>query len=60
MRFKKINAEFLKKLSLLNGQALHAKSLSFIHPSKNKLVHFKSELPEDFKKLLNFLENLCG
>ena len=60
MRFKKINAEFLKKLSLLNGQALHAKSLSFIHPSKNKWVHFKSELPKDFKKLLNFLENLCS
>ena len=37
-----------------------AKSLSFIHPSKNKWVHFKSELPKDFKKLLNFLENLCS
>ncbi len=60
VKFKKINSEFLSKLSLLNGQALHAKSLSFIHPSENKWVHFKSELPEDFKNLLNFLDNLCG
>ena len=57
---KKINSEFLNKLLLLNGQALHAKSLSFVHPSENKWVHFKSELPEDFKNLLNFLDNLCG
>jgi 23S rRNA pseudouridine1911/1915/1917 synthase len=60
IKFKKINTEFLKKLLLLNGQALHAQSLGFIHPSKNKWVHFKSELPDDFKKLLNLLENLSG
>ena len=60
MRFKKINKDFFKKLSVLNGQALHAKSLGFIHPSKNKWVNFESELPNDFKKLLDLLKNLCS
>ena len=59
VKFKKINEDFLKKLSFLNGQALHAKSLGFIHPSKNKWVNFESELPSDFKKLLDLLKNLC-
>ena len=59
IKFKKINEDFLKKLSVLNGQALHAKSLGFIHPSKNKWVNFESELPSDFKKLLDLLKNLC-
>ncbi len=60
MRFKKINEDFFKKLSVLNGQALHAKSLGFIHPSKNKWVDFESELPSDFNKLLDLLKNLCS
>ncbi len=33
-------------------QALHAKTLGFIHPHTNKFVMFESELPEDFKNLL--------
>ena len=58
IKFKKINEIFFKKLSALDGQALHAKSLGFIHPSKNKWVHFESELPNEFKKLLDLLKNL--
>ena len=60
IKFKKINKDFSKKLSILNGQALHAKSLGFIHPFKNKWVNFESELPSDFKKLLDLLKNLCS
>ena len=60
IRFKKINDNFLKKISVLNGQALHAKSLGFVHPSKNKWVKFESELPNDFKKLLDLLKNLSS
>ena len=60
IRFKKINEDFFKKLSILKGQALHAKSLAFIHPSKNKWVNFESELPHDFKKLLDLLKNLSS
>ena len=60
IKFKKINEDFLNKLTFLNGQALHAKSLGFIHPSKKKWVNFESELPSDFKKLLNLLKKLSG
>ena len=60
IKFKKINEDFLKKLSALSGQALHAKTLGFLHPSKNKWVRFESELPNDFKKLLELLNNLSG
>jgi len=60
IKFKKINKDFSKKLSILNGQALHAKSLGFIHPFRNKWVNFESELPSDFKKLLDLLKNLCS
>ena len=38
-------------------QALHAKVLAFIHPQKNKLVTFKSKLPNDILNLLEELEN---
>ena len=60
IKFKKVNEDFLKNLSILNGQALHAKSLGFMHPSKNKWVNFESELPNDFKKLLDLLKNLSS
>lgn len=33
-------------------QALHAKTLGFIHPATRKEVLFESELPEDMKKLI--------
>jgi len=39
-------------LNLMPRQALHAKSLGFIHPRKNEFVRFESELPEDMKHLL--------
>ena len=58
IRFKKIDKNFYKKLLTLNGQALHARSIGFIHPSKLNWVNFESELPDDFKKLLNLLKNL--
>ena len=33
-------------------QALHAKTLGFIHPSTHKEVFFDSEIPADFSALL--------
>ncbi len=33
-------------------QALHAKTIGFVHPSTGKEMLFESELPEDMKKLL--------
>ena len=60
VKFKKINNEFYIKLNKLSGQALHAKTLGFLHPSTKKRMNFNSDLPEDFKKLLNLLEKLSS
>ena len=60
LKFKKINKEFFVKLNELSGQALHAKTLGFIHPVTKKKMNFDSKLPEGFKKILNLLENLRG
>ena len=54
--FRKINKKFEKILSNFERQALHAKTLGFQHPTKNRIVNFESKLPEDFKKMLDFLE----
>ncbi|MEI7981644.1 MAG: RluA family pseudouridine synthase, partial [Bacteroidota bacterium] len=37
---------------LLPRQALHAKSLGFIHPSIGKFVHFDSDYPEDLRLVI--------
>jgi len=34
------------------GQALHAKTLGFIHPSSGKYIEFSSNLPKEFQELL--------
>lgn len=45
-----------KKQRYGSKQYLHAKELSFIHPTKKERVTFTTELPEYFKKFLNNLE----
>ena len=37
---------------ICDRQALHAKSLGFVHPTTNKEVLFDSELPEDMQQLI--------
>jgi 23S rRNA pseudouridine1911/1915/1917 synthase len=39
--------------NIIPRQALHAKSLGFIHPSTGKYIFFDSELPEDMKMVLD-------
>lgn len=41
----------------IEGQALHAKTLGFIHPRTNEYIEFTSELPKYFKELLEKLKN---
>ncbi|MCZ8328615.1 MAG: RluA family pseudouridine synthase [Cyclobacteriaceae bacterium] len=38
-------------------QALHAKTLGFVHPHSGKFVQFESELPEDFVQLIEKWEH---
>ena len=45
---------------ILPRQALHAKSLGFIHPSTGEKMEFDSELPEDLKVLLLKWRNYSG
>ena len=46
-----------RKLIDLTGQCLHAKTLGFLHPTKEKYVEFTSELPECFTNILEKLKN---
>ena len=57
IKFKKIDNKFEKKLQALNGQALHAKSLGFLHPKKKKIFRFETQLPKNLKNCLNYLKN---
>ena len=38
---------------LLPRQALHAKTLGFIHPKSNKKISFDSEIPDDMNSVIN-------
>ena len=60
MKFKKINKKVEEVLKSFNRQALHAQSLGFTHPSKNRQIEFGSKLPQDFKKILDILEKLTN
>ncbi|MFC2122022.1 RluA family pseudouridine synthase, partial [Bacteroidota bacterium] len=42
---------------IIPGQALHAKTLGFIHPETNKEMGFDSELPADMIKLIEKWRN---
>jgi 23S rRNA pseudouridine1911/1915/1917 synthase len=42
---------------ILPRQALHAKSLGFIHPTTRKFIHFETELPEDISSVLEKWRN---
>jgi len=43
---------------LLDGQCLHARELTFPHPVTKEIMHFETELPDNFKKILERLEAL--
>ena len=59
-RFKKIkniNPSLEKNLLKLNRQFLHAKTIGFIHPKKNKKMVFSSILPKELEIILKILRN---
>ena len=50
------NTPFEKKhASLINGQTLHAKRLTLTHPKTGERMTFETELPPEFKRLLEIL-----
>ncbi|NRT70760.1 RluA family pseudouridine synthase [Clostridium beijerinckii] len=48
---------FKKQRFKLKGQMLHAKTLGFVHPSKNEYMEFTTELPEYFQEIIEKLRN---
>ncbi len=56
-RIKNINPLLEKNLIKLNRQFLHAKTLGFIHPKKNKEMIFNSILPNELQIILKTLRN---
>ena len=54
-KFKKIDPNIEKKINNFNRQALHAKSLGFLHPSTKKEVFFEAKRPRDFDSLIKNL-----
>jgi 23S rRNA pseudouridine1911/1915/1917 synthase len=44
-------------IEALNRQALHAKTLGFIHPATDEYLEFDSELPADMAQIIDYLEN---
>ena len=56
-KIKNINKDLEKKIVNLDRQFLHANSLGFNHPTKNKRMNFKSKLPDDLENILKSLRN---
>ena len=57
-KLKDIEPSLEKILTKLNRQFLHAKTLGFIHPKKNKKMIFNSILPNELEKILKTLRNI--
>ncbi len=56
-KIKNINPLIEQNLNSLNRQFLHAKTLGFIHPTKNKEMTFNSNLPMELENILKILRN---
>ena len=55
-KFKKIDPNLEKKINNFTRQALHAKSLGFIHPRTKKEIFFEAKRPKDLDALIESLE----
>jgi len=56
-KIKNIDPLLEKNLTNLKRQFLHAKTLGFIHPKKNKEMIFNSILPQELEIILKMLRN---
>jgi 23S rRNA pseudouridine1911/1915/1917 synthase len=51
--FSKYKSFVQNTFKVLPRQALHAKSLGFVHPTTGEYMFFEAELPEDFQNAMN-------
>jgi 23S rRNA pseudouridine1911/1915/1917 synthase len=56
-KIKNINPLLEKNLTNLKRQFLHAKTIGFIHPKKNKKMIFNAILPQELEIILKMLRN---
>lgn len=49
--------DFIDGVVGFGRQMLHARALQFIHPRSEDVMSFESDLPEDFQRVLSFLQN---
>ena len=54
-KFRKIDLCLEKKINNFNRQALHAKSLGFVHPKTKREIFFEAKRPKDFDSLIKNL-----
>lgn len=47
-------------LKKLGRHALHANSLSFLHPQSNEMVNFRADLPIDMKTVIDHMQSQYG
>lgn len=57
--FSKYKAFVQNCFKTIPRQALHAKSLGFVHPKTGEWMQFESELPEDFTNVLERWRKYC-
>jgi len=58
--FTKYKQFVLNSFKMLPRQALHAKSLGFIHPSTREFIHFDSSYPEDLQSVIEKWRQYCS
>jgi len=56
-QFSKYRSFVQNCFQIIPRQALHAKSIGFIHPESGKQVQFLSDLPHDFQRVIEKWEN---
>ena len=56
LRFNNLKDPHLRKMIIALGrQALHARTLGFIHPGSGEYLEFTTEMPEDMATLVEYL-----
>ena len=56
-KLKDVDPELNEIIKKINRQCLHAKSLGFLHPTKNQRLFFESKLPNDLHKIVKKLRS---
>lgn len=56
---KKKKEQVQELLNIIKRQALHAKTLGFVHPATKKFIKFDSDLPDDMLKAIAIIKKPC-